>query len=73
MPIKDGFRSPSGKLLVANARVNNLQNLSEGSSSQRTTVRSIVTPAGEERQAVMFWFKIEPKRSASAAIGSPEP
>jgi hypothetical protein len=31
MPIKDGFRSPSGKLPVANARVNNLQNLSEGS------------------------------------------
>ena len=31
MPIKDGFRSPSGKLPVANARVNNLQNVSEGS------------------------------------------
>jgi hypothetical protein len=31
MPIKAGFRSPSGKLLVANARVNNLQNVSEGS------------------------------------------
>lgn len=28
MPIKDGFRSPSGKLPVANARVNNLQNAS---------------------------------------------
>ena len=28
MPIKDGFRSPSGKLPVANARVNNLQNVS---------------------------------------------
>jgi hypothetical protein len=31
MPIKNGFRSPSGKLPVANARVNNLQNVSEGS------------------------------------------
>ena len=31
MPIKDGFRSPSGKVPVANARVNNLQNVSEGS------------------------------------------
>jgi Protein of unknown function (DUF4256) len=31
MPIKDGFHSPSGKLPVANARVNNLQNVSEGS------------------------------------------
>jgi hypothetical protein len=30
MPIKDGFRSPSGKLPLANARVNNLQNVSEG-------------------------------------------
>jgi hypothetical protein len=30
MPIKDGFRSPSGKLPVANADVNNLQNASEG-------------------------------------------
>jgi hypothetical protein len=28
MPIKDGFRWPSGKLPVANARVNNLQNVS---------------------------------------------
>jgi hypothetical protein len=30
MPIKDGFRSPSGKFPAANARVNNLQNVSEG-------------------------------------------
>ena len=30
MPIKDGFRSPSGELPVANAGVNNLQNVSEG-------------------------------------------
>jgi excinuclease UvrABC ATPase subunit len=28
MPINDGFRSPSGKLLIANARANNLQNVS---------------------------------------------
>ena len=42
------------------------------SDSQRTTVRSMVTPAGEERHAVMFWFRIEPKRSPSAAIGSPD-
>src|SRR6184192_3611740 len=26
------------------------------SASQRTTVRSMVTPAGAERHAVMFWF-----------------
>ena len=31
--INDGFRSPSGKLPVANARVNNLQNVSEGPES----------------------------------------
>jgi hypothetical protein len=28
MPIKDGFRSSSGKLPAANARVNNMQNVS---------------------------------------------
>src|SRR6185437_15584614 len=39
------------------------------SASHRTTVRSIVTPAGEERQAVMFWFRIEASKSPSAATG----
>jgi hypothetical protein len=38
-----------------------------------TTVRSIVTAAGDERQAVVFWFRIEVTRSPSAATGSPDP
>src|SRR5579884_1377821 len=43
------------------------------SASHPTTVCSIVTAAGEERQAVTFWFRTLVKRSAMAATGSPEP
>jgi hypothetical protein len=31
MPMKDGFRSPPGRLTAAYAGVNNLQNVAEGS------------------------------------------
>src|SRR5215472_2017955 len=43
------------------------------SANQPTTVRSIVTPAGDERQAVIFGFRIDATRSPSAATGSAEP
>ena len=43
------------------------------SASQPTTIRSMVTAAGEERQAVTFWFTMLASRSAQAAMGSPEP
>jgi hypothetical protein len=43
------------------------------SASQRTTTRSMVTAAGDERQAVTFWFRTLARRSPSAATGSPDP
>jgi len=42
-------------------------------ASQRSTVRSIVTAAGADRQAVTFWFSTDAYRSPIAATGSPEP
>jgi hypothetical protein len=41
------------------------------SASQRTTVRSIVTPTGDDRHAVTFWLMTDAKRSPSAPTGSP--
>jgi hypothetical protein len=43
------------------------------SASQRTTVRSTVTAAGADRQAVTFWLSTDAYRSPIAATGSPEP
>jgi hypothetical protein len=43
------------------------------SASQRKTVRSTVTAAGPDRQAVTFWFSTDAYRSPIAATGSPEP
>jgi len=43
------------------------------SASQRTTVRSTVTAAGPDRQAVTFWFSTDAYRSPIAATGSPDP
>jgi len=43
------------------------------SASQRSTVRSTVTAAGADRQAVTFWFSTDAYRSPIAATGAPEP
>src|SRR5215469_1272633 len=42
-------------------------------ANHETTVRSMVTAAGAERQAVTFWFKTLQSTSVVAETTSPEP
>src|SRR5215813_10435645 len=42
-------------------------------ANQEITVRSMVTAAGAERQAVTFWFKTAQSNSIVAETASPEP
>jgi hypothetical protein len=43
------------------------------SASQPTTVRSIVVPAGADRQDVTFWLRTAASHSPRTPTGSPEP
>jgi excinuclease UvrABC ATPase subunit len=55
MPIKDGFRSPSGKVLIANARVNNLQNVSvDIPIGVLTVVTGVATGGGGSASPLIF-------------------